>query len=140
MSEFRFDRLVEIKEKLLEQKERELEAALAAQAAVIKEISRVETESAGVYDEMAARLLTGKELCMLTDRLSYLDMSKERLYNEKGEWERKTALIRSALRSLDMELKVLEKLKSRGLRAMKKARNRKEQKVMDELALRADGK
>src|SRR5271157_4403148 len=137
MSDFRFNRLIEIKEKLLEQKERDLEVILASQAAVVEEIGRVDGESAGVYAEMANRLLTGKELSMLTDHLAYLDWKKNRLHKEKEEWERKAALLRKVLLSLEMELKVFEKLRFRVRKAMEKVRNRKEQKMFDELALRS---
>lgn len=140
MSEFRYDRLMEIKEKLLEQRQRDLETALMSQTAVIKEIDRVEGESARTYNDIATRRLTGKELSMLTGYLSYLDISKKQLYNEKRERERKVAALRNALLSLEMELKVFEKLKFRVLQRIKKARNRIEQKLMDDLALRTERK
>jgi flagellar export protein FliJ len=136
MSEFRFSRLVEIKEKLLEQKQRDLEMTLASRTAVLREIDRVDGESAGIYDEIAARLLTGKELSMLTGYLSYLDNRKERLNNEKAELDLKAADLRGVLLTLEMELKVLEKLRFRTISAMKTAQNRREQKRMDDLALR----
>jgi flagellar export protein FliJ len=137
MSDFRFNRLIEIKEKLLEQKERDLEVVLASQAAVVEEMGRVDAASAGVYAEMANRLLTGKELSMLTDQLAYLDWKRDRLHKEKEEWERKAALLRKVLLSLEMELKVFEKLRFRARKTMEKVRNRKEQKMFDELALRS---
>jgi flagellar export protein FliJ len=131
---------MEIKEKLLEQKQRELEIALMLQAAVVKEIRSVEEESTRTYNDMATRCITGKELSMLTGYLSYLDMSKKRLYNKKMEHEKRAVALRNALLSLEMELKVLEKLRSRAFQRMKKARNRKEQKLMDDIALRGEGK
>ena len=140
MYEFRYDRLVEIKEKLLEQKQRELETARMALAAIAKEIARVEGESASAYNDMATRLLTGKELSILTGYLSYLDVSKKQLLNERREREKKAVVIRNALLALEMELKVFEKLKFRVLQRIKKARNRKEQKLMDDLALRTEAK
>ena len=41
MSEFRYDRLLEIKEKLLEYKQAELEIAIASVAATVSEIDKV---------------------------------------------------------------------------------------------------
>lgn len=140
MSEFRYDRLLEIKEKLLEQKQRDLEIALTSQRALVKEIERVEGESARTFNEMATRCLTGKELSTLIDSLSYLDTSKKRLYGEKRVCEKRIVAIRSALLSLEMELKVFEKLRSQAFQRIRKARNRKEQKMMDDLALRGERK
>jgi len=48
--------------------------------------------------------------------------------------------IRQELLALEMELKILEKLKAKALQAARKVRNRKEQRVMDDLALRIEGK
>ncbi len=140
MSDFRYDRLMEIKERLLEQKQRELEIAITSLAAVMDDIRKAEKETADTYDQIATRCLTGRELSVLTGYLSYLDMTKERLHNEKRDGEKRVTNIRNALISLEIELKVLEKLKFKMLQAAKKVLNRKEQKLMDDLALRAEGK
>src|SRR5208337_1143463 len=140
MSDFRYGRLMEIKEKLLQQKQRELEIAITSLAAVADDIRKAQEETAETYDQIATRCLTGRELSVLTGYLSYLDMSKERLLKEKGEGEKRVAVVRSALICLEIELKVLEKLKFKMLQAAKKVLGRKEQKLMDDLALRAEGK
>ena len=140
MSEFRYDRIVEIKEKLLEQKQRDLETARD----VAGSRSRGDRPGGGrvgrTYNDMATRRLTGKELSMLIGHLSYLDASKKQLLDEKRDREKKAVVIRNALLALEMELKVFEKLKFRVLQRIKKARNRKEQKLMDDLALRTEAK
>ena len=87
MSEFRYDRLLEIKEKLLEYKQAELEIAIASVAAAVSEIEQVERETAETYDELTGRSMTGKELSILTGHLAYLDAKKARLYEEKKKRE-----------------------------------------------------
>jgi flagellar export protein FliJ len=140
MSEFRYNRLLEVKEKLLEHKQTELEVAVASVAAVVSDIEKVEKETAVTYDQITSRCLTGKELSILTGYLSYLDERKASLHEEKEERETRVSTIRQELQTLEIELKILEKLKAKALQAVRKARNRKEQRVMDDLALRIEGK
>ena len=140
MSEFRYNRLLEVKEKLLEHKQTELEIAVASVAAVVSDIEKVEKETAVTYDQITSRCLTGKELSILTGYLSYLDERKAGLRKEKEERETRVSTIRQELQALEIELKILEKLKAKALQAARKAANRKEQRVMDDLALRIEGK
>jgi len=140
MSDFRYDRLLEVKEKLLEHKQSELEIAIASVAAIVSDIEKVEKETADTYDQITSRCLTGKELSILTGYLSYLDERKASLYEEKEKRETRVSTIRRELQALEMELKILEKLKAKALQAARKVRNRKEQRVMDDLALRIEGK
>jgi flagellar export protein FliJ len=139
MSDYRYGRLMEVKEKLLEQKQTELDVALTALGAVVDQIDAVSRETGRTYDEMTARCLTGKELSVLVDYMAYLDLRKADLHNEKTRIQERLAAIRKELCDLEVELKMLEKLKSKALQIIKKARKKKEQKLMDELALRVEG-
>jgi flagellar export protein FliJ len=140
MSDFRYDRLLEVKEKLLEHKQTELEIAIASVAAVVSDIEKVEKETTDTYEQITSRCLTGKELSILTGYLSYLDERKASLREEKEKRETRVSTIRQELQALEIELKILEKLKAKALQAARKVRNRKEQRVMDDLALRIEGK
>jgi flagellar export protein FliJ len=139
MSDYRYGRLMEVKERLLEQKQTELDGAVTALGAVIEQIEAVGHETGRTYDEMTARCLTGKELSVLVDYMAYLDMRKADLYNEKTRIRSRLEGIRKELCDLEVELKMLEKLKSKALQIIKKTRKKKEQKLMDELALRIEG-
>jgi flagellar export protein FliJ len=140
MSDFRYDRLLEVKEKLLEHKQTELEMAVVSVAAVVSDIEKVDKETGDTYEQITSRCLTGKELSILIGYLSYLDERKASLYDEKKKRETRVSTIRQELLALEMELKILEKLKAKALQAARKVRNRKEQRVMDDLALRIEGK
>jgi len=140
MSEFRYQRLMEVKEKLLEHKQTELEIAIASVAATVSEIDKVKRETAETYDQLTSRSMTGKEMSILTGHLTYLDAKKARLYQEKEKREGRVTTLRKELQALEIELKILEKLKARAQQVLRKARNRKEQRVMDDLALRIEGK
>jgi flagellar export protein FliJ len=140
MSEFRYQRLLEIKGKLLEHKQTDLEIAIASVVAVAEQIRDVEKEIVETYYPLTTRCLTGKELTELVDYISYLDLKKAGLREEKRTREEKVALLRTELLALEIELKVLEKLRFKALQAIKKAQNKKDQKLMDELALRRSGR
>jgi flagellar export protein FliJ len=138
MSEFRYGRLMEVKEKLLEHKERELDVALSALSATTAQIDEVKQETARTWDEMTARCLTGNELSVLVGCLAGLDARRACLTDEKSTIENRIRMVRTELYDLEIELKMLEKLRSKTLQMIKKTRMKKEQKQMDEIALRAE--
>ncbi|OPY67140.1 MAG: flagellar biosynthesis chaperone [Syntrophorhabdaceae bacterium PtaU1.Bin034] len=136
MSEFRYKRLTEVKEKVLEHKQRELERALTAVNEVANRIEHIRKEIDDNFNDMMARCLTGKEFSVVTGYLSYLDGRKVDLLQEKTKRENRVDGLRAELLALTIELKMLEKLKMKDLAALKKAHNKKDQKAMDDLALR----
>lgn len=140
MSEFRYQRLLDIKEKLLEHKQTELEVAIGLVAAVVEQIRELEKEVAETYRPLTTRCLTGKEFSDLVDYLSYLDAKKTSLNDEKKSREQKVSLLRAELIALEIESKILEKLRFKALQKARKARDKKDQKLMDELALRRPGR
>lgn len=139
MSDFRYDRLIEVKEKLLDHKKRELDGATVALKVVVEEIARVAHEVVKTYDDLTGGCITGKELSVLTEYLAYLDVRKDRLNDEKRDKENHLDTLRQELLNLEIERKMLEKLKTKTLQTIKKAQNKKEQKLMDDLALRGLG-
>jgi flagellar export protein FliJ len=139
MSDFRYKRLIEIKEKLLEQKQRELEAAIAAVQEVTERIAALDGEIDACFSEMTQRCITGKEFTVLKDYIGYLDSRREALFEEKAKRELVVDGMRTELMSLAIELKMLEKLKVRILQRVRKAQNRRDQKIMDDIAVRRDG-
>jgi flagellar export protein FliJ len=138
MSDFRYSRLMEVKEKLLEKKQEELEAALAAVEAVTTEIETTESQIVCTYSEMTTRCLYGKELSTLIDHVAFLDKKKLALVEERKNREAHVEKLRKDLIDLEIDIKMLEKLKSRILTTVRKAKNKKDQKLMDELALRIE--
>ncbi len=139
MSSFRYERLMEVKEKLLELKQRELDMAMVALGDIISRIAAVGQKVARAYNDMTGRCLTGKELTVLVGYIALLDTQKATLNEEKSRMEERVNTMRSELYDLEIELKMFEKLKSKALQTIKKARNRKERKLMDEIALRGQG-
>lgn len=136
MSEFRYQRLLDIKEKLLEHKQAELEVAIGSVQAVVEQIHGLEREAAETYLPLTTRCLTGNEFSGLVDYLAYLDARKAGLKEEKKAREERVSFLRAELLALEIEIKILEKLRTKAFRKAKKAQDKREQKLMDELALR----
>lgn len=139
MLKFRFGRLMEVKEKVLEHRQRELETALAAVSLLAGRIHAIEKEIAYHHHDMTVRCLTGKEFSLLISHLAYLDGEKTTVTTEKKNADGLVDRLRKELSALAVELKMFEKLKSKALQAERKRDRKKEQKVLDELALRIEG-
>ncbi len=140
MSSFRFSRLMEVKEKLREHKQRELESATAGSDALARGIRAMEEEVADRYNGMISRCITGEEFSFLLGHLAYLDGKKTAMMEEKDRTDKRINALRRELLGLSVELKMFDKLKLKALQATRTAVHKKEQKMMDDLAIRSERK
>jgi len=138
MTKFRLNRIIEIKEKLIEDKERELEGTISALNEIVLTIDAVESDIAQNYNKLTIPSLSGCDFSVLRDYLSYLGEKKHFLFDEKADVQKRIDQARANLVELMKELKMLETLKSKAFKAMKKTENRKEQKSLDAMALRIE--
>lgn len=136
MTKFRLNRIIEVKEKFIEDKERELEGTLSTLNDIIMGIDTVEKDIEKSYNKMTIPSLSGCDFSVLKDYLSYLDNRRLCLLDEKSNVQKRIDQIRADLVELLKELKMLETLKSKAFKVMKKSENRKEQKNLDAMALR----
>ncbi len=72
MTKFRLSRIIEVKEKLIEDKERELEEAISVMKDIISGIDATEKDIEKNYDELTIPSLSGGDFSVLKDYLSYL--------------------------------------------------------------------
>ncbi len=140
MFRFRYKRLAEVKEKLLEHKQMELDTAVQALNEIIDAIDKVRQEIESNFNDMISRPMTGEEFSTLTAYLNYLDGKKLTFLEEKERREMRVDGLRAELLALSIELKMLEKLEVKDLAVFKKTSNKKQQKAMDDLALRNERK
>ncbi len=84
--------------------------------------------------------MTGEQFSLLIGHLAYLDGKKAAMRDEKEKTDKRVNAVRRELLALTMEVKMFEKLKVKALQAARIAAHRKEQKMMDDLALRAERK
>jgi len=140
MDRKRIDRIIEIKEKLRKDKEREVEEASVKMNAICAGIKAVDGQIDENYEKLSARSISGNDFAVIRDYLDYLDVSKSSLLCEKASMQETIDLLQQELYEYARELKMLTKLQEKINRAFKKSENRREQKLLDELALRLDDK
>lgn len=140
MDRKRVDRIIEIKEKLKKDKEREVEEAAAKMAVICADIASVERQIDDNYAKLSAHSLSGNDFAVITDYLDYLNVSKSDLLCEKASMQETVDFLREELYEFARELKMLAKLQEKVNKAFKKSENRREQKLLDEMALRLEGK
>jgi len=130
---------MEVKEKVLEHKQRELETAIAVASMLSGRIHAIEKEIAYHHHDMTVRCLTGKEFSLLISHLAYLDGKKMTARTEKKRADGRVDTLRKELSALATELKIFENLKSKAVQTERKRDRKKEQKLLDEMALRREG-
>lgn len=136
MTKFRLSRIIEIKEKLIEDKERELEGAMNVLNDIIAGIDCIEKDTENSYNRLTVPEMSGGDFTVIKDYLSFLESRRLSLLDEKAHTETTIDLLRADLVELLKELKMLETLQSKTFKAMKKTANRREQKNLDAMALR----
>ena len=136
MTKFRLSRIIDVKEKLIEDKERELEEAINTIDDITLALDATEKDVEKTYNELAIPSLSGGDFSVLKDYLSYLNDRKHRLIDEKDLTQQRIEQLRINLINLMKELKMLEILRSKAAKVVKRTENRRIQKNLDSMALR----
>ncbi len=139
MDRKRINKIIDIKENIKKDKEREIEEANAKMAAVCSEIAVIEETISQNYDKLSTPL-AGNDFTVLTDYLDYLYTSRSTLECEKGSLQENVDALYQELYECAKELKMLWKLQDKVICEYKKGKNRREQKMLDEMALRMEDK
>ena len=136
MPKFRLDRVKEVKEKLLDDKRAEMESCLAEIDIMSNDIRIMDDDINVNYDRIAVTTLSGSDYYLLKEHIIHLEGKKCELIGQRENLRSAADSLRSQLVELLKEIKMLEILKSKALRTIKKSENKREQKILDELALR----
>ncbi|MCX5810648.1 MAG: flagellar FliJ family protein [Proteobacteria bacterium] len=136
MSTQRIERIIDLKEKLMEDKQREIENTLGLMNKITNGIIGIDNNINSNYECMTSTSISGNDFCVIKDNLIYLENRKSELMEQKEAYNKKVSMLRMELIEQAREVKKLETLKSKTLQVIKKARNRKEQKSLDEIALK----
>jgi flagellar export protein FliJ len=136
MAKFRLQRVIEIKNRIMDDKKKEMELATSALYRIDETIAEVEATTTRSYETMSAPM-GGSDFSVLKDFLFSLEVRKEELVKERAEAVEKLHVIKTALIELAKEIKMLDTLKAKALERERKLLNKKEQKIMDEIALRS---
>ncbi len=132
----RLQRILELKERVMEEKERVLDRHTRELDIIKSTIANLDHAINSNYNELCTRPLDGKEFSVIKDYLEYLGRTRSSALVQMGRVEARIATIRQELFDLLKEMKMLDALKERTLMAARKVENRKQQKHLDEIALR----
>lgn len=140
MSKFRFDRLIEVKENLLNEKKKDLKKTTDLYEGISMEITITEDNIKRDFSRIAEPDTDSNDIYVLREHIIWLEARKSRLSEERRTTLEKIEILRVELGEILKEIKTLETLKNRALQVMRKEVNKKEQKKLDELALRVNPK
>ncbi len=134
----RLQRIIELKEHLMEEKERELDEQSRERDRIITHIEMLNGEIESNFSDLCSRCLEGSEFVSIRDYLEHLGRAKTDALNRKTAVEKQMAIIRQALVEMLKEIKVLDGLQQKRISAARRAENKKHQKLLDEIALRIE--
>ena len=136
----RLQRIIELKTRLMEEKERVLDRYTKERDIISSNIELLNEEIDSNYYEVSTRCLNGNEFLVLRDYLEHLNRMRKDASTQKELAESKIAVVRKELYEMLKEIKMLDGLKERTLSAARKAGNRRHQKLLDEIGLRLEGR
>jgi flagellar export protein FliJ len=136
----RLERIIEIKEKLMDDKERGIDEEKGKLDSVCREIEAVDADIEKNYERMTGASMKGNDFSVITDYLEYLENMKCSLIGKRESIEEKIMVLKEELVDLMKEMKMLGTLRDKILATLKKSLNRREQKLLDDIALRIEEK
>ncbi len=136
MAKFRFHKLIEIKESILDDKKKDLKKTIDLYESISIEITDTEDSIRKNFNRISEPDIDSNDIFVLREHIIWLETKKQKLLEEREVILKKIEALRSELEEIWKEIKMLDTLKNKTLQAMRKAENKKEQKKLDELALR----
>ncbi len=136
----KIDKIIELKETMIRNKEREIEDATIEIKKIVLNMHMVEETIHKSHNSLGAVTMKGSDFSVLKDYIIFLEKRKEALIGEKKEREERINSLRLQLFELAKEKKMFQKLKSKIAAGIKKSYNRKQQKLLDDIALRVDAR
>jgi flagellar export protein FliJ len=138
MLKYKIDKIIEIKDTMIRDKEREIKDTITEIDSILHDIGITEETIHKGYNSLGTAPMKGSDFGVLKDYLEYLERKKKRLIEEKEDREKKINRLKMQLFELAKEKKMFEKLKSKIMASLRKSFNRREQKLLDDIALRID--
>lgn len=138
MFKLRIERIIEIKEKVIDDKKRDMETIVAVINRITDEISKIDHDIDTNYNNVIVNISNSNDVYVLKEYIIFLEKKKLNMIGQRKDHEAGLGHIKSELFELLKEVKMLETLRSKELKIIKKAQSRREQKMLDELALRIE--
>ncbi len=136
----RLQRIIGLKEQLMEEKKRVLDDHSRELEVILRNINALSDEIHTNYQEFYTIYMDGKQFSVLKDYLEHLRRLKTHAQEQRERVEGAIAIIKAELYEMYKEIKVLETLREQTRSAAKRVQNKKQQKLLDEIALRLEGR
>jgi flagellar export protein FliJ len=140
MMKDRLERIIEIKETLMDDKERKIDEEKGKLDSVHRAIEAVDTDIEKNYERITGTSMNGNDFSVIMEYLEYLENMKCSLVGERESVQEKIDVLKEELIDLLKEIKMLNTLRDKILATLKKSFNRREQKLLDDIALRIEEK
>lgn len=140
MKRFRFAKIKEVKERLLEEKEREVKDVLSSIEEVKSTITITEKTITDNYNRLSEKAIEGNDFNTIKEYITALEGRKDCLLKDLSSLIKKADVLKSELTEMLKGIKMLETMQERELKVFQKATNKRQQKAIDEIALRMDRK
>jgi flagellar export protein FliJ len=140
MPKLRIERIIEIKEKIMDDKKKEMEAVIAGINKITNDINDTDSDIELNYNKITGTLMNGNDIYVIKEYVIFLENKKLEMISNREKLRAEENALRTELLEMIKEIKMLETLKSKELKIIKKSENRKEQKMLDELASRDERK
>jgi len=137
MNRFPYQKLMEVKERLKDEKVKELYSFFELLEKIKGKIKETEEEISKHYKYLEGSL-RGNDFSVLKDYIYYLEEKKVILLKEKMEIKRRIEEIRDEVIYILKEIKMFENIKIKRLKTIKKEEKKREQKYLDSLGLRRE--
>ncbi len=136
----RLVRIIDLKERLMEEKECELDLKAKERDALINKIKALDAEIDLNYSDLCTRCLDGNEFASIKDYLEHLGRTKSVAMAQQTALESQIAALRAALYAMLREIKMLGTLKEKRISAAQRVEKKKHQKLLDDIALRLEAR
>ncbi len=124
----------------MEEKERALDQLNSELKIIDSNINSLNDEITSNYTELSTKCLDGNEFSVIKNYLEHLGRLRSTALAGKDRVEKRIVAIRAELYEMLKEIKMLDTLKTKTAAAAKKGQNRRLQKLLDEIALRLEGR
>ncbi len=138
MPKLRIERIIEVKERIMDDKRKEMEAVIAEIEGIKNNIIEIDGNVDMNYNKLTATLLNSNDIYVLKEYIMHLENKKREMIDQRENLKIKVNIFKAELLEMIKEIRMLEILKSKELQSIKKSQNRREQKMLDELASRID--
>ena len=132
----RIRRIIELKEKLLEDKERAMDAAKRKNDNLTSNIEALTADIEKRHEALTKMHFSGGDFAVFRNYLVHLDAGRLACLKEQEELQARIEQMRIELNELLKEIRMLETLKTKAAAEGRKSENRRQQKMLDDIALR----